>query len=342
METTNIYIACESPDLAESREAAHRIAVQKGCDPVSVPWPRKGISEEQARLLQSQFKETIRSCDLFVAIIDHSYGELRLDSPHSPNRVNALHYEILEVCNMQNPKPEILVFALAAQRAPEVQSMLDEAKQYVTKYQTPMQFRKQFSARLSEYQDGCLIQYLASLHRIKIAVTCPDQSGLLAAVAEAISNLQGNLASGNQTTSGSLAILHFVAEWPYDKIPNDRIIDHALTPALPADPATTIKITRVGPGEPEVRTKIQFLITFIDHPGVANLIFSQLKEQNTSVFSTSIDTFTSGGIMLGRIYFSLNGDAFPRDAQSLLAERLRKLPGILTVDSTALRGRYWT
>lgn len=341
MKVTNIYITCESANLVPLRKAAELIALQKGCDPVRVRWP-SGAKESELRFCQKQFHQIVTSCDMFVAIVDDKYGGLRLESPHSSERISAMHFEILEALNLHDHRPEMKIFALSARRDPGVQKMLDSAGSHIVKYETDKQFRNTFSSQLTEYRQGVLTGYLAGLHRLKISVTCRDRRGLLADATQVVNDLNGNLAGGTQTTRGTLAILHFVAEWTNETYPETDTIRRSMRSALPEVSDDDIKVERLGTGEPEIRTLISFLITFVDQPGIADHVFSLINSQNVSVLNTQIETFLSGGMMIGRIHFSLNGDNFSSGNLSLLAKKLRKLPGILHVDSAALHGRYWS
>lgn len=348
MKPTRVYLTSESPTLQPLQEAAKLIAVQKGCDPFRVPWPQWLPSEsgeevekyeDELWVCQKQFRQEIQTCDLFVAIVDDKYGKIQLDSPDGMNGMSAMHFELQEVSRLSEHRPRCWVFAYDTEKEPAVQRMLSDVNGRVIDFDAEKQFRSLFSTKLTEYRQDALTQYLAGLQRVKFTVTCSDEKGLIARVTQVVRDLGGSIARGTQTTRGVKAILHFVAEWTREACPELNEIKGALQFALPEN---GVEIEEQGffSGAPEIESLLNLAVTFVDQPGIADHVFSTFKEDQ-SVLSSQIETFLSGGLMLGRIEFSLDGDGIPPQGVSVLAEKLRKLPGVLHVDSTVRRGRFW-
>lgn len=358
MKETKIYIACDSPRLSHLRDAAHLIALQKGCDPERVAWPvetpaESGVKTERFEselwVCQKQFRKIAPECDVFVAIVDGNYSGIRVEPPSPPRTedgigdwISPLHFEIVVAQNTPNLK--ILVFTLGAENKDTVRQQLSVRKNNLVTYETDKEFKSKLSLELADFRQGALEGYLASLHRTRVSVTCRDQKGLLERVSEVITDLKGNLAGGRQITRGEVASLDFVAEWTADTFPENRAIEKSIRVALDSlssEDGAILHVERLGLGKPEISTLLTYSTTFVDQPGIAEHIFTTLEFENISIFSTQLDTFLSGGIMLGRIEFSLDGAGLSREFHAILAERLRKLPGVLLVDRSALEGRYW-
>jgi predicted amino acid-binding ACT domain protein len=372
VKATRVYVTCDTPDVVPLKEAAQTIALQRGCDPVRVPWPLQ-VPEESGEerekydselwVCQKQFRRIISECDLFVAIVSEKYGKLRVPPPveaegeSAGQRISSMHWEILEALNTSGKMPEVMVFKHKVWRAPRVEEMLGKVPELrQTEFDTEMQFKSIFSKKLSEHKEISLSKYLASLKRYRISITCRDQVGLLAGISEVVRKLKGNLAEASQITKGRFAILQFVAEWPVESCPNDH--EGGVRKALKAafkqvqeqspgenetgpDERPQIEVLSIEGSDSQFNTLLTFMITFVDQPGIASHIFARISDEKQSVFSTQIETFLSGGMMLGRARFSLRGDGFGLGQQTRLAEELKKLPGILHVDSSALRGRFW-
>ncbi len=356
MTSTRVYITCATKKLWDLRDDAQFIALQKGCDPERVLWPEPGPEESgetietyetELWVCRKQFRRLIGECDILVAIVEGDYGEAIVPHPEGavsgevPQYISALHFEILETMNAPGRRPEIVIFALATERDIAVQKMLSEVKGRIYTYESDMQFRADFSTKLAEYRHSLLTGILASLPRIKLTVQCENKKGVLAKFAEAINQLKGNIAWGVQSTKGGLAVLHFVAEWRRDHLPEGEVLERTLRLVLPGEDVW-IQSERMAPGEAEFKSLVTFIVTFVDQPGVANHIFTKIKTEDLSVTSTELETFLAGGLMLGRIQFRLQGDNLAPSRRALLADRLRKLPGVLHVDETSFHGRYWS
>jgi len=361
MKTTRVYIT-GTPDMHRHVERAKKIANEKGCDPVEVRWPKvmppesdvsaRAEYDNEVKVCQKQFRELISECDLFFAIAGNGYGNLEVPAGNLPglHTVSPVHYEILQArASGSNLREKIFV---RQNDASAKAMLLAEGVPKNDRFETDRQFEEVFSRELAEHRQLTLTTYLESLERFNLTITCRrDKAGLLAALADVVRSLHGNLAGGSQITKGNV-ILRFVAEWAKEKCPGQQEITKAVTEAFSlmfprgqeaegTRDQFVVEVTKHSSPGQEFRILLTFVITFVDQPGIADHVFTVTRDHNASVLLTEVDTFLSGGMMLGRIRFRVRGDQFGPDAQKGIEEKLRKLPGILHVDSTALRGRFW-
>lgn len=349
MNTGKIYFASDSPRVAHLVKDAQLAALEKRCDPMRVPWqpdpPIAGhqvdASPERLRVCMAQFGEAIAKCELFVAIVDGRYGSLRVHSPHHNKPISTLHFEIMETRRLGEHGPEMRVFTLGEAREPLVEEMLAEemrANVPIITFNSDAQFKVLFSAALTEHRNDVLTEHLRTLARSKVSVTCRDQPGLLARVSREVHESNGNLASVTQTTIGTLTVIHFVAEWENGKRPTQKDARSSLERVLPE--GSQITVVPLDPGGPDFESMVHFHITFMDQPGVSANVFAEVEARGCSVLSMRIHTFVSGGLMLGRLEFTVSAALV--GGVSVAQQEFAKLPGILSVDAHVIDGRFWT
>ncbi|MEM9554080.1 MAG: DUF4062 domain-containing protein [Acidobacteriota bacterium] len=362
MRTLKAYITCDSQELMPLMETAEAIANQKGCDPIRVGWPwldrinkRKAENEatDEVRTYRKIAENRIRDCDIFIAIVGERYGDRKVLHPEdgrTDRLVSSMHFELATALRSKSESghPAIKIFKFSQRLEKPVEDMLIEARLSDSDFHSTKEFSIRFAEWLTEHLQRVKESNLRSLHKYKIHITCRDEVGQLSRLAEVISDMDGNLAGGHQFSSGETAILDFVAEWPESRQPDPINLQIALENAFPApsssgqDSKTIARVHEISSeSHTEFNSNLTYTVTFFDQPGIARNIFDIMKKDRHSVLAARVDTFVSGGVILGRLLFSFAGDDLTWDLRSKLERNIVKLPGILHVDFTSTYGRFW-